>query len=97
MERLGKVSESDRKFDVEFWQRQGSTAIFSAAWEMVVEAQRWKRKSESEPGDLIANKRMTGRTTDLADCERLEEAAVPIRRSNPIDPTEKADALTAIV
>ena len=25
-------------------------------------------------GDLIANKRTTGRTTDLADCERLEEA-----------------------
>ncbi len=26
-------------------------------------------------GDLIANKRTTGRITDLADCERLEEAA----------------------
>ena len=49
MERLGKVSESNRKFDVEFWQRQGSTAIFAAAWEMVVEAHRWKKKSESEP------------------------------------------------
>ena len=48
MERLGKVSESDRQFDVEFWQRQGSTAIFGAAWEMVVEAYRWKKKSESE-------------------------------------------------
>lgn len=48
MERLGKVSESNRKFDVEFWQRQGSTAIFAAAWEMVVEAHRWKKKSESE-------------------------------------------------
>jgi hypothetical protein len=41
MERLGKVSESNRRFDVEFWQRQGSTAIFAAAWEMVVEAHRW--------------------------------------------------------
>jgi hypothetical protein len=48
MERLGKVSESNRKFDVEFWQRQGSTAIFAAAWEMVVEAYRWKKKSECE-------------------------------------------------
>ena len=28
-------------------------------------------------GDLIMNKRTTGRTTDLADCERLEEAAGP--------------------
>jgi hypothetical protein len=48
MERVGRVSESNRKFDVEFWQRQGSTAIFAAAWEMVVEAHRWKKKSESE-------------------------------------------------
>jgi hypothetical protein len=32
----------------EFWQRQGSTAIFAAAWEMVVEAYRWKKKSDSE-------------------------------------------------
>jgi len=31
MERVGKVSESSRAFDVEFWQRQGSTAIFAAA------------------------------------------------------------------
>ena len=28
-------------------------------------------------GDLITNKRTTGRTTDLADCERLQEAAGP--------------------
>jgi hypothetical protein len=47
MERLGKVSQSNRKFDVEFWQRQGSTAIFAAAWEMVVEAHRL-RNTESE-------------------------------------------------
>ena len=48
MERIGKVSESDRRFDVEFWQRQGSGAIFAAAWEMVVEAYRLKGKGESE-------------------------------------------------
>jgi len=47
MERVGKVSESDRSFDIEFWQRQGSTAIFTAAWEMVVEAYRFKNR-ESE-------------------------------------------------
>lgn len=28
-------------------------------------------------GDLITNKRTTGRSTDLADCERLQEAAGP--------------------
>ena len=48
MERIGKVSDSNRSFDVEFWQRQGSTAIFAAAWEMVVEAYQWKKKSDSE-------------------------------------------------
>jgi hypothetical protein len=41
MERLGKLSESDRSFDVEFWQRQGPTAIFAAAWEMALEAHKW--------------------------------------------------------
>jgi len=35
MERIGKVSETGREFDIQFWQRQGSTAIFAAAWEMV--------------------------------------------------------------
>ena len=25
----------DRSFDIEFWQKQGDEAIFSAAWEMV--------------------------------------------------------------
>jgi hypothetical protein len=48
MERIGKVSESNRRFDLEFWQRQGSSAIFAAAWEMVVEAYRLKGKSESD-------------------------------------------------
>ena len=48
MERIGKLSESDRSFDIEFWQRQGSNAIFAAAWQMVVDAYRWKKKSESE-------------------------------------------------
>ena len=48
MERLGKVSQSNRSFDIEFWQHQGSTAIFAAAWEMVVEAYQWKKKSDSE-------------------------------------------------
>jgi hypothetical protein len=49
MERLGKVSESDRSFDIEFWQRQGPDAIFAAAWEMALEAWRWKNNSDAEP------------------------------------------------
>ncbi|MBI1788676.1 MAG: hypothetical protein HYR60_14145 [Acidobacteria bacterium] len=48
MERLGKISEMDRSFDVEFWQRLGPRAIFAAAWEMVLDAYKWKQKSVSE-------------------------------------------------
>ena len=48
MERMGRLSENDRSFDIEVWQRQGSTAIFAAAWDMVVEAHRFKKKSDSE-------------------------------------------------
>jgi hypothetical protein len=47
MERIGRVSESNRSFDVEFWQRQGSSAIFAAAWEMVLDAYRLRNR-ESE-------------------------------------------------
>jgi hypothetical protein len=48
MERIGKMSETGREFAIEFWQRQGSTAIFGAAWQMVVDAYRWKHKSDAE-------------------------------------------------
>ena len=50
-------------------------------------ADAWGRKTTAEfgdvqttfigLGDLITNKRTTGRTSDLADCERLAEAAGP--------------------
>jgi hypothetical protein len=49
MERVGKVGETDRSFDREFWQRQGPEAIFAAAWEMAVEAWRWKNQCDGEP------------------------------------------------
>jgi hypothetical protein len=32
----------DRRFDIEFWQRQGDKAIFEAMWEMVELAEREK-------------------------------------------------------
>ena len=35
MERFGKLQDADRSFDIEYWQRQGDTAIFQAAWELV--------------------------------------------------------------
>jgi hypothetical protein len=33
--RLVEGNFPDREFDIEFWQEQGTEAIFSAAWEMV--------------------------------------------------------------
>lgn len=36
MMRFGRnIAEMDKSFDLEYWQRQGDAAIFSAAWEMV--------------------------------------------------------------
>jgi hypothetical protein len=48
MERLSRVDEQDRSFDIEFWQRQDSNARFSAAWELVVFAHQRKGQDESE-------------------------------------------------
>ncbi len=48
MERMVRLEDADRSFDVEFWQRQGTDAIFAAAWEMVVEHWRMKGGDESE-------------------------------------------------
>lgn len=48
MERLSRVDEQDRSFDIEFWQRQDSNARFSAAWELVVFAHQRKGRDESE-------------------------------------------------
>ena len=31
MERMGRLEDLDRSFDVAYWQRQGSNAIFAAA------------------------------------------------------------------
>jgi hypothetical protein len=35
MMRFGRLSDIDRSFDIEYWQRLGDTAIFRAAWDMV--------------------------------------------------------------
>jgi hypothetical protein len=35
MERLGRLEDTDRSFDIAYWQRQGDAAIFRAAWELV--------------------------------------------------------------
>ncbi len=48
MERLSRLEDADRSFDIEFWQRLGDAAIFSAAWEMVVFAHEFKGRDVSE-------------------------------------------------
>lgn len=48
MERRGKIEDLDRAFDIEFWQSQNSSERFSAAWELVILAQKIKGKNVSE-------------------------------------------------
>jgi len=38
MERYGRLTEMDRSFEIDYWQRLGPAAIFEAAWHMVVDA-----------------------------------------------------------
>lgn len=40
MERYGRISEMDRRFDIEYWQRLGTEAIFEATWQTAAEAHR---------------------------------------------------------
>jgi hypothetical protein len=48
MERMTKLEDLDRSFDIAFWQAQDSTARFAAAWELVVDYYRFKGKDASE-------------------------------------------------
>lgn len=48
MGRLVRAEDADRSFDIEFWQRQGDEAIFAAAWDMVVFANKFKGRDASE-------------------------------------------------
>ncbi len=48
MERLVKIEEQNRSFDIEFWQRHTSTARFAAAWEMVEFAHKLKGRNATE-------------------------------------------------
>jgi hypothetical protein len=48
MEGMSRISESDRSFDIEYWQRQDSNARFAAAWELVVFAHERKGGNHSE-------------------------------------------------
>ena len=48
MERRGQLKDLDRWFDISYWQRQGSDAIFEAAWQMVFDSLQLKGKRVSE-------------------------------------------------
>jgi hypothetical protein len=48
MERLTRLEDADRSFDIEFWQQLGDEAIFAAAWEMVTFAYKFKGRDASE-------------------------------------------------
>ena len=48
MERRGKLEDLDRSFDLAYWQAQGDSAKFAAAWELVVFAHRLKGLDERE-------------------------------------------------
>ena len=48
MARYGHLSEMDRSFDIEYWQRQSSAARMAAVWEMVELAHRMKGGDPSE-------------------------------------------------
>jgi hypothetical protein len=46
--RSGRIEDTRREFDVEFWQRLGIAAILDAAWDLVVIAHKWKGGRRSE-------------------------------------------------
>ena len=48
MERLGRIQDMDRSFDLAFRQAQDTTARFRAAWELAVHYNRRQGKSDDE-------------------------------------------------
>ena len=48
IERYGRLAEMNRSFDVAYWQRLGSAAIFEAAWQIVIQAQSRRPDSDDE-------------------------------------------------
>ena len=42
IERLGKISDMDRSFDLAFWQAQSASARLNAAWDLVIFHQQLK-------------------------------------------------------
>ena len=36
-ESYGRIGDNEKRFDIEFWQRQGDQAIFAAALDMIID------------------------------------------------------------
>ncbi len=49
MERFGSIKDTDRSFDIEYWQRQGDAAIYRAAWELI---EFYHRQQGMKPDEL---------------------------------------------
>ena len=43
MERLVRLKDQDRSFDLAFWKRVGASGRFEAAWQMVCDYVKWKK------------------------------------------------------
>jgi hypothetical protein len=48
VERHGRLQDMDRSFDRQFWQAQGSNAIFDAAWQLVIDYYQWTGRDLAE-------------------------------------------------
>jgi len=48
-ENYGRFEDDDRSWDVAYWQRQGSNAIFDAAWGMILDHRLLTQNDASEP------------------------------------------------
>lgn len=87
-ENLVPLKNDDRSFDFRFWRKAGAEAVFSAAWDMVLESQAFRGQHEGQSrlqrsvenmqiigkNDLMRSKRKAGRDQDLLDLKRLREA-----------------------
>ena len=46
--RYGRIEDMDRSFDLDFWQKLGTEAIFKAAWELAKDYHRKQGMTEDE-------------------------------------------------
>jgi hypothetical protein len=77
MARWVPLKKAGRDFDIEFWQKLGASAILSAAWDLVVTAERMKNPNAdlrlgvaahfASKEDPIRAKRAAGRPSDKRD------------------------------